>query len=104
MINKEPSDKKFQSWMDFVSDFILSVTIFYLADQNPETDNIIRLRGMPFEAGAPEIVKFFEGKLSLEKSSVSHLMWVADSFLSHGWVVEGGGIPWTFLRLLIGQK
>ena len=25
------------------------------------------MRGMPFEAGAPEIVQFFEGKLSLEK-------------------------------------
>ena len=37
----------------------------HMCTQNPETDNIIRLRGMPFEAGAPEIVQFFEGIQSL---------------------------------------
>ena len=26
------------------------------------TDNIIKLRGLPFEAGPAEIIKFFEGK------------------------------------------
>ena len=30
--------------------------------QNPETDNIIKLRGLPFEAGPAEIIKFFEGR------------------------------------------
>ena len=30
--------------------------------QNPETDNIIKLRGLPFEAGPTEIIKFFEGR------------------------------------------
>ena len=32
--------------------------------QNPESDFILRLRGLPFEAGAPEIIQFFEGKYS----------------------------------------
>ena len=31
----------------------------------------------------------------MEPNLVSNLLWVADSFLSHGWVVEGGGIPLT---------
>ena len=35
----------------------------------------------------------------MEPNLVSNLLWVADSFLSHGWVVEGGGIPLTFMAL-----
>jgi len=56
MINKNTSssDKKFQSWMDF----------------KPETDHIIRMRGMPFEAGAPEIVQFFEGLVEVQEDRV----------------------------------
>merc|ERR1719431_2041303 len=30
-------------------------------DFDPSSDNIVRMRGLPFEAGAPEIVRFFEG-------------------------------------------
>ena len=68
MINKNSNaeGKKFQSWMDFVSGFFIYLIfripyVHVMCIQNPETDNIIRLRGMPFEAGAPEIVQFFEG-------------------------------------------
>ena len=69
MINKNTSssDKKHESYMDFVSDIFGLFQFLYLSNQKPETDHIIRMRGMPFEAGAPEIVQFFEGKLSLEK-------------------------------------
>jgi len=31
------------------------------AEFDPKTDDIVRLRGLPFEAGPPEIVRFFEG-------------------------------------------
>merc|ERR1719435_774321 len=33
------------------------------SDSEPSTDDIVRMRGLPFEAGPSEICRFFEGTL-----------------------------------------
>ena len=30
--------------------------------QEPESDAVVKMRGLPFEAGPAEIVRFFEGR------------------------------------------
>ena len=64
--NSNPNSKSSGDSSDFVSAFELfySQFITFPKLQNPESDFILRLRGLPFEAGAPEIIQFFEGKYS----------------------------------------
>jgi len=55
MLNKNSNNKK---------------TSYSCSNFNPETDNIVRLRGLPFEAGPAEIIQFFEGLVEIAEEGV----------------------------------
>ena len=58
---KQDGMKGDQAFNQFVSEILMNVSCLSKILQEPTTDNIVRMRGLPFEAGPIEICKFFEG-------------------------------------------
>ena len=69
-IDKDPKDAA--EFEEFVStnylDLLMTLSITYVIGykgpvlQEPESDAVVKMRGLPFEAGPAEIVRFFEGR------------------------------------------